>query len=78
MSPYWSWALAAVGIAGLWIAAHRPRLGFAVNIAAQPLWITYAIATRQWGFLITAAAYGLVYVRLWRRANRLQRERNAP
>jgi hypothetical protein len=73
VSQVWSWALAAIGIAGLWIAAHRPRLGFALNIAAQPLWATYSIVTRQWGFLITAAAYAAVYIRLWRRANRTER-----
>ncbi len=77
MNQFWSWALAAVGIAGLWIAASRPRIGFAVSIAAQALWVAYALTTRQYGFLVTAAAYTVVYVRLWRRARQPRPDRSA-
>jgi len=68
MSAAWSYALAAVGITGLWIAASRPRIGWRFNIAAQAVWVAYAVATRQWGFLLTAVAYALVYIRLLRKA----------
>jgi hypothetical protein len=70
MSPVWSFVLAAIGVTGLWIAASRPRVGWWFNIAAQAVWLAYAIATRQWGFLVTAVAYAVVYVRLLRRAYR--------
>lgn len=70
MNPAWSYILAAVGITGLWIAATRPHIGWWFNIAAQGIWVAYAVATRQWGFLLTAVAYAIVYVRLLRRAQR--------
>lgn len=73
MNPLWSFALAAVGVTGLFIAANRPKVGWWFNIAAQVVWIAYAIATRQWGFVVTAVAYGYVYGRLLRRAYKAPR-----
>ena len=68
MSAVWSYILATVGVTGLWIAATRPKVGWWFNIAAQAVWLAYAIATRQWGFLVTAVAYAVVYARLLRKA----------
>lgn len=76
MNPFWSYALAAMGVTGLWIAATRPRVGWWFNIAAQALWLTYAVATRQWGFLVTAVAYAYVYARLLRRAYKSDEDRS--
>lgn len=70
MNPLWSYALAVIGVTGLLIAATRPKVGWWFNIAAQAAWVTYAIATRQWGFLASALAYAGAYVRLLRKAQR--------
>jgi hypothetical protein len=70
MSALWSYALAALGITGLLIAANRPKIGWWFNIAAQTAWVAYAVATRQWGFLASALAYAVAYLRLLRRAYR--------
>jgi len=70
MNPLWSFALATIGVTGLLIAATRPRIGWWFNIAAQAAWVAYAVATRQWGFLLTAVAYAAAYVRLLRSARR--------
>lgn len=70
MSPVWSYVLAAIGITGLLIAATRPRVGWWFNIVAQLAWVTYAVVTRQWGFLASAVAYGVAYARLLRKAYR--------
>lgn len=67
MSVWWSWALAAVGIVGMWLAGHGNPAGWAVGLLAQALWLAYALATRQYGFVVTAVAYALVYWRNWRR-----------
>lgn len=66
----WSTVLAAVGILGLYVAGRRLWWGWAIGLAAQVLWIAYAIVTRQWGFIASALAYGFVYGRnalRWRR-----------
>jgi hypothetical protein len=59
----WSYALAAVGLTGLWLAGSGKALGWMVGVGAQAIWIAYAVATRQYGFIITAVAYGFVYLR---------------
>jgi len=63
---WWSWLLTAVGVTGLWIAGSKRRLGWGIGISAQVLWVSYAVATQQWGFIASALAYGFVYVRNWR------------
>jgi hypothetical protein len=70
VNAVWSYVLAAIGITGLLIASHRPRIGWSVNIAVQALWVTYAVATHQWGFILSALAYTVAYIRLLRVAPR--------
>lgn len=72
MNPLWSYALAALGLAGLWLAGSGRRLGWLFGVAAQILWIAYAIATQQWGFIVTAVAYAVVYLRGARKAAKQQ------
>lgn len=70
MSAWWSWCLTAVGIAGLYLAGRQRAIGWAVGLGAQGLWFAYAIASHQWGFIVSACAYGAVYGRnylRWRR-----------
>lgn len=72
MTQWWSWALTVVGVFGLYLAGKRSPWGWVVGIGAQILWLAYALATRQWGFLVSCFAYGFVYVknfRSWRRAD---------
>jgi hypothetical protein len=70
MSQWWSWILTAAGVTGLWLAGSSKKAGWALGIGAQALWISYSIATRQWGFLASAFAYGTVYTRNWLRWRR--------
>ena len=63
---WWSWLLTAVGVFGLWVAGSRKRWGWAVGVGAQLLWTAYALHTHQYGFLVSALAYGTVYIRNWR------------
>lgn len=66
MTPWWwSWLLAAFGLAGLWLAGNKKRGGWAVCAASQLLWLVYALATEQYGFIATALCYGFLYVRNW-------------
>ncbi|MET7668992.1 hypothetical protein [Micromonospora luteifusca] len=64
MNPQlWSWLLMAVGVTGLYLAGKRSWTGWAVGLAAQLLWLAYAITTEQWGFLVSCFAYGAIYIR---------------
>lgn len=77
----WSYTLAAVGILGIWLAGRRNLWGWAVGCGAQVLWIVYALATEQYGFIVSALAYGAVYGRnwwLWYAENRDARRERAP
>jgi nicotinamide riboside transporter PnuC len=67
---WWSVLLTSVGVLGIWLAGQRNYWGWALGVGAQALWIAYAVATEQWGFIASALAYGFVYARAlhrWRR-----------
>jgi len=67
MNPYWSYLLTAVGVLGLYLAGRRYWWAWLVGLVAQVLWVAYAVATEQWGFIVSAFAYGWVYARnAWR------------
>lgn len=73
----WSIALAAVGIIGIWLAGNRSRIGWALGLSAQVLWVIFALVTIQYGFILSALAYGFVYGRnlyRWRTERRAQAE----
>ena len=59
----WSWILTAVGVTGLFLAGSRRSAGWAIGLGAQVLWLVYAITTKQYGFVVSAFAYGFVYAR---------------
>lgn len=52
-----------VGVAGLYLAGSHRAVGWAVGVAAQGLWLAYALVTRQYGFIVSSAAYAAVYTR---------------
>lgn len=59
---WWSILLTVVGIGGLYALTKKKWWGFAIGLGAQALWIAYAVATKQWGFLGSAIAYGTVNI----------------
>jgi hypothetical protein len=61
----WSFVLAGIGVTGLLLAGSRLKIGWMINFLAQILWVAYGLYTRQWGFIISAFAYGYVYARNW-------------
>lgn len=65
----WSIALSVIGIIGLHIAGMKSQWGWFIGLFAQMLWIIFAITTNQYGFILSACAYGLVNwnnLRKWR------------
>lgn len=61
----WSIVLAAIGIVGMHIAGKKSQWGWFIGLSAQVLWIIFAIVTLQYGFILSALAYGTVYARNW-------------
>jgi hypothetical protein len=57
----WSWLLTVGGVFGLWLAGRKSAWGWAVGLAMQVLWMTYAVVTHQYGFVVSGIAYGAVY-----------------
>lgn len=70
MSVWWSWLLALIGSAGYLLVVRGSRWGLVVGLLVQLLWFAYAVATRQWGFLVSASLFTGVnvfgLVRWWR------------
>jgi hypothetical protein len=70
MTQYWSWLLAVIGVAGIFLVGRKTIWGWLVLCVNECLWIFYALATKQYGFIFMATAYALVYIksyRQWRR-----------
>lgn len=60
ISPWWSVVLTAIGATGIYLTTRKLWAGFAVGLAVQVLWMTYAVVTKQWGFIGSAVIYGWV------------------
>lgn len=67
--------LGIVGVTGQVVAARRPRAGWAICLAGQPLWVLFAVTTGQYGLLLLTAGYTVAQIRLLR-ATRRQRGRD--
>ena len=62
----WSWALAVIGVTGIFLVGRKTIWGWLVLCVNECLWIFYALATKQYGFIVMAVAYALVYVKSYR------------
>lgn len=66
----WSILLSVGGVVGIWLAGRKNYWGWALGLAMQLAWFTFALVTAQYGFILSALAYGYVYalnLRKWRR-----------
>lgn len=78
MSAYWSWLLTAVGVTGFILAGRKVWWAWYVNLACQGLWLAYALATHQYGFIVASAVYTVVFTRnavAWTREHHATAER---
>ncbi len=55
--------LAVIVLAGIYFVGRKTIWGWFVLLFNEVLWIVYAINTDQYGFIFSALAYALVYVR---------------
>jgi nicotinamide riboside transporter PnuC len=63
MYQLWSWLLAVIGVAGIYFVGRKTIWGWFVLLFNECLWMTYAIVTKQYGFIFSALAYAIVYIR---------------
>lgn len=71
----WSWILAAIGVTGIFFVGRKHRWAWLWLIFNECLWIIYAVATNQYGFIFAAVAYTLVYIKSfihWKKDERLE------
>lgn len=66
MSQWWSWILAVIGVSGIYVVGNKNMLGWLVLCINECIWTVYAIATKQYGFIVMAAAYATVYIKSFR------------
>lgn len=59
----WSWILAILGITGIFLVGRKTIWGWLVLCANEILWVTYALITKQYGFIAMAIAYVIIYVK---------------
>lgn len=57
----WSWLLTIVGVTGFILAGRKVWWAWYVNLACQILWFAYAIITAQYGFIVAALVYSVVF-----------------
>jgi uncharacterized membrane protein len=60
---YGSWILAVVGVLGIYFVGRKDSWGWFVLLFNEALWIGYAVVTEQYGFIVSAIAYAIVYIR---------------
>jgi hypothetical protein len=61
-----SYLIAGIGIVAFWLlgGGRKARaVGFVLNLLNQVIWVVYALATDQPGFIIGAVVFGAVTVR---------------
>lgn len=59
----WSIVLGALGVTSLWLAGSGTVWAWFVGLGTQCVWVVYAVVTVQPGFLVSCAAFIVVYVR---------------
>lgn len=68
----WSWTLTAISAFTAWLIGSHHRWCWAMGLLGQVMWVAYALATDQSGFLGATAIYTTIYLRNWRRAIRMR------
>jgi nicotinamide riboside transporter PnuC len=76
----WSWILAAIGVTGIFLVGRKTIWGWLILCVNECLWIAYALATDQYGFIAMALAYAAVYIKSyihWRNDDAISEAKSA-
>lgn len=63
MAEYWSWLLAVLGVSGMYFVGRKTVWGWLVLLVNEVIWVFYALITKQYGFIVMAIAYAIVYIK---------------
>jgi nicotinamide riboside transporter PnuC len=63
MMELWSWILAAIGVTGIFFVGKKVIWAWLILLINECIWIAYALATDQYGFIVMATAYAAVYIK---------------
>jgi hypothetical protein len=63
MHEQWSWLLAILGVSGMYFVGKKTVWGWLVLLANEVIWVVYALVTKQYGFIMMAIAYAIVYIK---------------
>jgi hypothetical protein len=74
MQDYASWVLAIIGVSGIYFVGRKSFFGWYILLFNETLWMVYAVATKQYGFIFSALAYGIVYIQSHRHWKSLDKE----
>jgi nicotinamide riboside transporter PnuC len=69
----WSYILAAIGVTGIFFVGRKTIWGWLILLINECIWVAYALATKQYGFILMATAYSAVYIKsylLWRKEDK--------
>lgn len=66
INEYASWVLALVGVTGIFFVGRKTIWGWFVLLFNECLWMIYAIATKQYGFIFASLAYAATYIKSYR------------
>lgn len=75
MPIMWSWILAAIGVTGIFLVGKKTIYGWLILLLNECIWIAYALATDQYGFIVMALSYAAVYIKsylAWRKEEKAQ------
>lgn len=59
----WSYLLVGVGLVGFVVVGQKVWWGWFINFFCQFLWLAYAVISQQYGFIIGALVYMVVFGR---------------
>ena len=63
----WSFVIAPLGVPGLWFIGSHHRGAWAYMLGVECCWMTWAILTTQYGFILSSIGYATVHILNWRR-----------
>ena len=77
MNNYASWVLALSGTAAIYFVGRKHIWGWIWLTFNEVMWIYYALATKQYGFIFAAVAYSIVYIKSYIHWKDLENEKTS-